>query len=317
LVLQLACVLLFLGTILLFWLHNKLLLSLAYVCVGVATGLGMSTVNALAAEFTIKGMRYKVLAKMAMVMDVMRIGYPFLSGLIYVATGIRGLIFFALFTVCIFVLFTIFYKLRFNAGELVIKQKAEKALQAPIKHNRPFFFMILLEFLDSFASSQLFVFLPALLVFKHYSIENALIMQSVVFSGYLCGRWLVGVLANRFTGLIAVGLAEIGMIVAIIFLVFLPASHFIYLICFFLGLFTRGTSPVLKALIFDQLEPHQIPKGTAIYGVSGDTGGAIAQLLFGFMLAWFGVTAPFVLASIAAGLVVIGCFFYNGNVNKL
>ena len=65
----------------------------------------MSTINALAAQFTTKGKRYKALAKIAMLTDVTRIIYPLVAGAIYVAVGFSGLIYFALLTVVIFAAF--------------------------------------------------------------------------------------------------------------------------------------------------------------------------------------------------------------------
>lgn len=75
--------LLFGATILLFWPHNILLLGLAYILIGLATGLGVSTINALAAQFTTKGKRYAVLAKISMLGDIIRIIYPLIAGVIY------------------------------------------------------------------------------------------------------------------------------------------------------------------------------------------------------------------------------------------
>ncbi len=311
-ILQTSLALLFGSTILLFWTHNLFLLATAYILIGLATGLGMSTINALAAQFTTKGKRYKALAKIAMLTDVARIIYPLVTGAIYVAIGFAGLIYFALLTVVVFATFIyLFTRSHHIDEEAEVSNKNDISAGAPIRRNKPFWFVIGLEFFDSFASSQLFVFLPILLLFKNFSIEDALITQSVVFLGYLSGRLFVSFLAHRFNGFIAVGLAEVGMIITIILLLVIPPSNVLYGLCFLLGVFSRGTSPVIKALAFDRLEPLQMRRGSAIHVIGGDSGSAIAQFVFGLLLAWLGVVAPFVASAICAAIVAIACFFYR------
>jgi MFS family permease len=315
--LQASLVLLFGATLFLFWVHNIFLLVTAYILIGLAIGLGMSTINALAAQFTTKGKRYKVLVNMAMLMDVGRIIYPLIVGAIYVAFGFVGLIVFALVTMICFGVFIFFFTRahRIDEDTALNNPNSETPVQ-PILHNKPFTFVMALEFLDSFASSQLFVFLPALLIFKHFTIEHALVMQSVVFAGYLSGRWLVGFLARRLNGFIAVGIAETGMVVTIILLLVIPPSIILYGLCFVLGVFTRGTSPVIKAMAFDRLESAQMRRGSAIHVISGDSGSAIGQFTFGILLAWFGVTAPFIAAAVCATVVALTCFLYRESVPK-
>ena len=274
--LQASLALLFGATLFLFWAHNIFLLATAYILIGLATGLGMSTINALAAQFTTKGKRYKVLANMAMLMDVSRIIYPLVAGAIYIVAGFFGLIIFALVAVVCFGVFIFFFTSvhRIN-DDTTLNNMSNETTAQPIRHNKPFSFVMALEFLDSFASSQLFVFLPALLIFKNFTIEHALVMQSVVFAGYLSGRWLVGFLARRLNGFVAVGIAESGMVVTIILLLIIPPSILLYGLCFVLGVFTRGTSPVIKAMAFDRLEPSQMRRGSAMHVISGESGCAI------------------------------------------
>lgn len=217
----------------------------------------------------------------------------------------------------VFATFIYLFKLTYHIDdESKTSRENEIVSEAPIRKNKPFWFVMGLEFFDSFASSQLFVFLPVLLVFKNFSIENALVMQSAVFIGYLSGRWLVGLLANRFNGFVAVGLAELGMIVAIVLLLIIPPSNILYGICFLLGLFSRGTSPVIKALAFDRLEPQQMRRGSAIHVIGGDSGSAIAQFVFGLLLAWLGVMAPFIASAVCAAVVALACFSYRESIPK-
>ncbi len=305
------------GSVLLFWYEALVCLSLVYIFIGIAIGLATSGVNALMAQFTSSGKRYQPFAKMYMFADTIRILYPLIAGGMYTWRGFSGLIWFALLTVFCFGLLLFLFQQNYSFDEEVVNNSETKIVsELSIKYNTSFWRMIVLEFLDSFASSQLFVFLPALLIFKNFTIENALIMQSVIFFGYLTGRWLVGWLAHRFNGFIAVAIGEMGMVGTIVLLLIVPASPILYGLCFLLGVCLRGTSPVIKALAFDRLHPKQIKQGSAIHVIGGDGGSAVGQLIFGFLLAWFGVKAPFIAGAIGAGVVGILCVVYRYNVHR-
>ena len=310
--LQASLALLFISTVLLFWPDNVTILSLAYILIGLATGVGMSTINALAAQFTTQGKRFKALANIAMLTDVTRIIYPLAAGAIYSLFAFVGLVIFALSTVVGFgALIYLFSRAHPIEDDALADNERDEALAQPLRQNKPFFFVMGLEFLDSFASSQLFVFLPALLIFRHFSIESAFVMQSIVFAGYLSGRRLISHIAHRFNGFAAVGIAETGMVVSIVLLLLVPPSMLLYGLCFLLGIFSRGTSPVIKAMALDRLGPLQMRRGSAIHVVFGDSGSALGQFTFGLLLAWLGVTAPFVAAAVCAGVVAFACFTYR------
>lgn len=300
------------GTACLFWYHSVGMLVLGYVLVGIGIGIGVSTFNALSVEFTSRGNRYGALAKISMLGDVIRVTYPLVAGAVYAATSITGIVVFGVVMVLVFGWFL----RRFLAHYSIDEQKvlpdtgADSGKKFLFLKNRSFMFIILLEFLDSLASSNLFVFLPTLLIMKNFTIQNALVFQSIVFLGYFCGRWIVGKFAKRFDGFRAVGVAEAGMAVMIVLLLITPASLVLYLYCFLLGICVRGTSPVLKALSFDQLDSSQVRQGGAMHVIGGDSGSAVGQFLFGMLLAWFGVTAPFVASAVCATLVAIACFAY-------
>ncbi len=282
------------------------LLLIAYPILGLADGILISTINAVTADLTTQGKRYGALASISMLTDFVRIILPICAAALYVVMGISGYLYLP-FAVLVVLSTSIFLLTRTHAVDGEVSDESEDIPQESIRHNRPFLFVMLIEFLDSFASSQLYVFLPVLFLAKGFTIENALVMQSIIFAGYLVGRWVISLLAVRLSGYTAVAIAEIGMVVSIGLLLITPSSALLYVLCFLLGIFTRGTSPAIKAMAFDYLTPSQMRRGSAVHVISGDSGSAIAQLLFGLLLAWVGVTAPFVAAIICGLIVVILC----------
>jgi MFS family permease len=279
----------------------------AYVFLGLMSGLSMSGANAVSADVTSRGNRFGQLAKQSMVVDIIRITFPLaVTGLVILWGPVGGaaLAVFSALLLCLVA-----------SGLPRVAKAPVAALEGGLKwgllRNRKFRRILLIESLDSLASSELFVFLPLVLLAKGYDIGSSLLLQSFLFLGYLSGRWFVGRLARRYSGFRAVGYAEVGMVVSIVLLLSVSQLWLLYLLSFALGIFARGTSPAIKALAFDSVDDHQAKQASAIYVVAGDTGSASAQLSFGFLVAWLGANAPFILAATVAGSVAVLCLIWS------
>jgi MFS transporter, FSR family, fosmidomycin resistance protein len=289
------------------WFHSVILLLISYCSMGLATGTAMSGVNAVIAYVTTRGDRFKAIAQLAMLTDVIRIVFPLVvAGAILVGAP-NAAILLIIVAAIIFLVFSMLLP-AFDAYEHIVPQKIFHLLR-----NRPFRYVISLEFLDSFASSQLFVFLPLIFLARGYTLESSILFQTAVFLGYMIGRWLVSVLATRYSGLRAIGYAEIGMVVCISLLLMLSQIWILYALSFLLGVFARGTSPAIKALAFDSLERNQVKQGSAVHVIAGDSGSALGQFIFGLLVAWYGVNMPFIVAAVVAGIIALFCFLKPRN----
>ncbi len=282
--------------------RNVTTLTSAYAVTGLMVGLGISGVKAVAADVTVKGNRYSSLAKLHMMTDIVRISFPlFVTFSVAIGSPNLAIILIIAFTVLLLIL---------SSGLPHTSQKINSGIGSvsKIRRNFDFLYMLFIEFLDSLSSSQLVVFLPLLFLAKGYTLQSSLILQSFIFAGYLSGRWFVSRLAKRFTGIHAVALAEIGMIVVIILLLIINQLLILYVLSYALGVFARGTSPTIEALAFDTLTVDQIKKGTALHIVAGDSGSAAGQFFFGLLVAWLGVASPFIISAVIAVVVVLLCF---------
>ena len=276
------------------------LLTLAYAIMGIAVGAALSGVNAMSAHATTRGNRFKVIARLSMVADVVRIVFSLIvAGLVLIGASWAAVL---LIVVSGFVF--LFYASR---QEAIKPQNSVKASFKGMRHNTPFKFILLLEFLDSFSSSQLFVFLPLLFMAKGYSLENSILLQAFTFLGYMNGRWLVSIFAQRSSGLRAVGLAEAGLVISIVLLLVAEPLWALYVLTFALGIFARGTSPPIKSLAFDALDDSQIKQGSALHVIVGDGGSALGQLAFGLLVALYGAKMPFIVAGCIAAAIVVLC----------
>lgn len=284
------------------WLKLTSVLVLAYAIMGLAMGLAMSAIGAMSASLTVRGERFRVMAKLWMLVDIIRIVSPVLIAGMVIVGGAPGAV--ALITGLSVLYFTFTSRL---PNVQVKNQDVQPGHDLRLRRNKAFGFTLAVEFLDSFASSQLFVYLPLLLLSKGYSLEKSLLLQTFVFAGYFCGRWLVGIFAERYSGIRAIAYAEIGMAASIVSLLAVRPLWALYLFSFVFGIFARGTSPAINALAFDALRQDQTKRGSALVVVAGDSGSALGQLLFGLLIAWFSVKTPFVLAIAVAAVVAAAC----------
>jgi MFS family permease len=146
------------GTLFLFLKEQLMLLALAYLLIGLAIGIGITIMNELAAQLTSKNNRFAIFANISMVWDILRIGYTLVVGMLYLTAGFTGLVWFAmanvLVLICLFYRFTVQYNPHAQMAHT-------EHLSNPfvfLKQHKSFAFVTGIEFLDSFASSQLFVF---------------------------------------------------------------------------------------------------------------------------------------------------------------
>ena len=284
-------------------LKNVPLIVASYMLMGLASGTALSGINVLIAEATVKGDRFKTMAQLTMLTDVVRIIFPlFVAGAVLLGRSVTAVLIILLANMAFVAQVYRINLIRKSNTEEIVPMEIGKAL-----HNKHFRFNLLLEFLDSLASSQLVIFVPLLFLAKGYTLESTLVLQTFVFLGYLGGRWLVSLLARRYTGLRAVISAELGMIATIILLLVVQPIALLYVLSFLLGIFTRGTSPAIKAMAFDSLDDHQVKQGSAFHVLAGDSGGALAQLIFGLLVAWFGANAPFITGAFFAGVIAVVC----------
>jgi MFS family permease len=304
--LQMASVVAICASVLLFiaFLQNNLfLLMVSFGFMGLVVGTAMSSVNAFAAQVTTRGDRYKSMAKLGMLTDIIRIVFPLLvSGAVILATVSAAIILIIVTTVVFFL-----FSSSLPRSHSLVNENLNGEIIDSVRKNRNFLYVLSLEFLDSFSSSQLFVFLPLIFLAKSYSIESSLLLQSFIFLGYLSGRLFVSFLTKIYSGINAIAYAEIGMVITIILLLATSNLWILYMLSYTLGIFARGTAPAIKALAFDSLTEHQVKKGSALHVVAGDSGSALGQLLFGFSVTWYGTNSPFIAAAGIAAFIAVIC----------
>ncbi|MEI6532957.1 MAG: MFS transporter [Candidatus Roizmanbacteria bacterium] len=172
--------------------------------------------------------------------------------------------------------------------------------------NSNFMFVVFAGILDSFASSSLYIFIPLLLIQKGININTSGFLTALLFGGYMSGRVFLGKLSDTFSPQKVLIFAEIGMALLIVFFMFTNNVYVICCVMFLLGVFTRGTSPVLKALAVDSLHHNQsIEKGVGLYQFSGRVSTALSRSVFGYSAGTFGIMSVFIISSLVAVSTIV------------
>lgn len=193
-----------------------------------------------------------------------------------------------------------------------------KSLEAVKLHHllkiKRFIFAVLTGIFDVFASASLFIFIPLLLLPKGIQVSSVGLLSGLFFAGYMIGRVFLGRLADRYGADKVLVLAELLMAGFIICLVFVNNFILISAILFFLGIFTRGTSPVIRAMMADSVgEKHKFDKAFSIHSFALNISNVASRSIYGFSAGIFGIASVFYLSAFVAVVTLVPIYLYKKN----
>lgn len=175
-----------------------------------------------------------------------------------------------------------------------------------IVNNRKFLFAAATNVLDNFASQTLFVFLPFLLLARGFKPETLALYAGAFFIGSLTGRILLGRLVDRYDNTRVFIVSEL-LMAFFIFLLANTTPLFLLITCaLILGIFTKGTTPIVKTMVSESVERHgNFERAYGINGISSNAAIAIAPLVLGFISEKFGIISAFNVMAVVALLAII------------
>ncbi len=240
-----------LGAFLAFLAPNFILITLAFLLA--ATGFGMfHTVS-----FTLVGRESsgeqmgKNMGNFTSIGDVGRILIPPVAVFLVSVSSWR--VSMLLLSVLGFLIFIFIKVTRVKKIESKIYQKSESHTQfikqlIEIIKSRKMILTLIAGILDSLASSPIFIFLPFLLFTKGITIQEYAFIVGFYSGGSLIGKYVLGRGVDKFGNLKIFIFSEICMGLALIFLTVSNHLLLIFFITLVLGLFTRGTTPVITSM---------------------------------------------------------------------
>lgn len=278
----------------------------------ILAGIGFSVFHpiafALIAKWTPKEHRGRAMGDFTAIADVGRIGIAAALSFLAVAIGWRQTA--ILYAVVALAAAVFFYRYFFvNTARIAPKEysgQIESLSFWQVLKNKRYVLMLCSAAFDGLASSSLFVFLPFLLLERHVEPAFLGVFTATFFVGAFFGKTLLGRFADKLGSIKVFIAAELLMAVFIYLLAGAVALPLIVICSVILGIFTKGTVPVLQAIISESVEHHgNFEKAFSIEGFVTGIGIAVAPILLGFIADEFTIVAAFYVMGAAALLAAL------------
>lgn len=166
---------------------------------------------------------------------------------------------------------------------------------------------------DSLASSPIFIFLPFLLFAKGIHVTEYGIATGVFFAGSFLGKSALGRAVDKFGNLKVFIISEICMAATLIILTLVPNFLLILFLSLLLGLFTRGTTPVIQAMFSEVSHKMHYNKIFALSEMFIGIAAVITVILMGMIADHAGIVIVFYAAAFLALLATIPAFILSKN----
>jgi predicted MFS family arabinose efflux permease len=291
--------------------HQVSVLFLAYAFGGLSSGLFEPIGNSLIAKRSASANRGTAIGNFAAFGDMGRIA------VVAAATALAGLFGInnacaVLFgsTVVAFILAAVFITPP-ERSEYVESEEVPVHLGDLLK-NRNFCYATVAGIADSFSSASLYIFIPFLLTAKGIALANTLYFNVIFFAGYMAGRLVLGRLADRNGAPQILMVSKVIMAGLILVLTLAAGTGLIITLVFFLGIFTRGTSPIVRAMVADSMDERiSFHDAFAAYSFASRGSTAVCRPIYGYLASYAGIAAVFYAASAVSLLTLYPAFKYD------
>jgi MFS family permease len=164
--------------------------------------------------------------------------------------------------------------------------------------NRKFCFATVAGIADSFSSASLYIFIPFLLTSKGIALANTLYFNVIFFSGYMSGRLLLGRLADRHGAPHILMASKLAMSVLIVLLTLLSRRMEMVGLLFLLGIFTRGSSPIIRAMVADSIDDRvSFHNAFSAYSSASRGSSAVCRPIYGYLASYAGIASVFYMSA--------------------
>lgn len=136
--------------------------------------------------------------------------------------------------------------------------------------------------------------------------------MTLFFIGYLSGRLLLGRLADKHGIATFFIFSDIAMGLCTILLVLMPSTVLLYGVLFALGVFTRGTSPIVKAMVAETIaKKEHFDKGYSVYSFFSRSSSVVSRPFLGYVANMSGIAIAFYVATAIALIATIPAYYFK------
>lgn len=194
------------------------------------------------------------------------------------------------------------------------KQKSSTLPSFSILKSKPVFLTVLSSALNAFSNEKIFTFLPLLLIFK--GLDPKIIGTFAVgFTvGSFLGKLACGRLLDMFGPKSVFITAEILLSFFLIFIIITNDLYFIVAISFLIGVLTKGTVPVIQAII--TIPFQKIGQYDEIFSINSFIRGIInmiTPILFGYIASLWNINTVYIIMAIISLLSVVPLISFHDN----
>lgn len=210
---------------------------------------------------------------------------------------------YGVFAIALLFVYYLFFNLR-EIENLVVKSKGVSFKD--YFRNRKFILVSASGFLDTFASASLYVFIPFLLLYKGVSVSWLGFFTGAFFVGNLFGKILLGRVVDKFDGVVIFCLSELLMCISILALIWTQNVYSFIVLGLILGIFTKGTVPILQTLVSKVVERHEnYEKAFGLNALIVSFGGAISPIVFGYLSNRYSINIAFYAAALCSLVAIV------------
>ena len=158
---------------------------------------------------------------------------------------------------------------------------------------------------DSLASSNIYTFLPFLLLARGITPAQLVIFTTVYFFGSLSGKFFSGRAVDTFGNKRVFIISEISMALVLLLLGITVSFPALVMISYLLGGFTKGTSPVVQTMISEVIHEEHFEKAFGVSETFIQIAAAMTIFISGLLADHFGITVVFYVSAVLAVLATV------------
>lgn len=290
------------------------LIIIAFLLAGVAFGIFHPVAFSVVSEMFEKNVRGQQLGNFTALGDLGRMGIASITTVVIATIGWRmSSSLSGWFIFVVFILFGFIFSIQTKKkGQEQTKKNDDEPSYFDLLRNKKFTFATTAFIIDQLASTALFVFIPFLLLQRGVSPALLGVLTSTFFIGNMAGKVLLGRLVDKLGNTMVFMVSEFLMAVFIVILATSSQIFFIITSSIILGIFTKGTVPVLTAMITESVEHHgRFEKAFSLNAVFVGIGSSIAPLLLGYLSDTFGIVHAFYASALFALVAIIPAYLFS------
>lgn len=285
-----------------------------FVLAGIGFGVFHPIAFALIAKWTPKERRGRAMGNFTAIGDVGRIGIAAALSFLAVAIGWQQTA--VLYAVVALAAAAFFYRYLFGRTARATPKEHEGQAQQlsfwQILKNKRYVLTLCSAAFDGFASSSLFVFLPFLLLERNIAPALLGAFTATFFVGTFFGKAVLGRFVDKLGSARVFIAAELLMAVVIYLLAGATALPLIIVCSVILGVFTKGTLPVLQSMVSESVEHHgNYEKAYGLESFVSSIGLAVAPIVLGLVSDKFTIVAAFYVMAAAALLAALPAILFS------